>query len=94
VPSLALYLRWIAETLAERGLAVQVSVCGGRGAPAIADAARLWGADLVIMAARDFGGPPGEVKSLARMVLQHASVRVLLVPTPGTPAAPEDHLVE
>jgi nucleotide-binding universal stress UspA family protein len=93
-PPLALYLRQIAETLAERGLAARVSICGGAGAQAIADAARLWGADLVIMAAHDFGGPRGEVKSLAKTVMQRAAVPVLLIPAPGANAAREDLLVE
>jgi nucleotide-binding universal stress UspA family protein len=93
-PPLALYLRWIAETLAEHGLAARVSLCLGTGARAIADAARLWAADLVIMAAHDFGGPPGEVKHLARTVMQRAAVPVLLVPAPGTNTAHEDRLVE
>ena len=88
------YLRWIAETLAEHGLAARVSLCLGTGARAIADAARLWAADLVIMAAHDFGGPPGEVKHLARTVMQRAAVPVLLVPAPGTNTAHEDRLVE
>jgi nucleotide-binding universal stress UspA family protein len=94
VPPLTLYLRWIAETLAERGLAVEVSVASGAGAQAIADVARLWGADLVIMAAHDFGGPPGEVKDLVRTVMRRAAVPVFLVPTHGIPAAREDRLVD
>jgi hypothetical protein len=91
---MALYLRWIAETLAERDLSVKIAVCAGTGARAIADAARLWAADLVIMAAHDFGGPPGAVKDLVRTVMRRAAVPVLLVPTPGTPTAREDRPVE
>jgi hypothetical protein len=91
---MARYLRWIAETLAERDLLVKVSVSAGTGARAIADAARLWAADLVIMAAHDFGGPSGEVEDLVRAVMRRAAVPVLLVPTPGTPTAHEDRLIE
>jgi nucleotide-binding universal stress UspA family protein len=93
-PTMARYLRWIAETLAERDLLVKVSVSAGTGARAIADAARLWAADLVIMAAHDFGGPSGEVEDLVRTVMRRAAVPVLLVPTPGTPTAHEDRLIE
>jgi nucleotide-binding universal stress UspA family protein len=92
-PTMARYLRWIAETLAERDLVVRVSVCAGTGARAIADAARLWAADLVIMAAHDFGGPTGDVTALVRAVMRRAAVPVLVVPTPGTPTAREDRLV-
>jgi hypothetical protein len=91
---MARYLRWIAETLAEHNLTARVSLCVGTGARAIADAARLWGADLVIVAAHDFGGPPADVKHLARSVTQRAAVPVLLVPAPGADAAHEDRLVE
>ncbi len=92
-PTMALYLRWIAETLAERNLLVKVSVCVGTGARAIADTARLWAADLVIMAAHDFGEPSGDVKALVRTVMQRAAVPVLVVPTPDAPTAREDRLV-
>ena len=66
-----------AVALAECGLAARVSVCGGTGARAIADAARLWVANLVIVAAHDFGGPPAEVGNLARAVMRRAAVPVL-----------------
>lgn len=93
-PPLSPYLRRIADTLTGRGLTIKVSICGGGGAQAIADSARLWAADLIIMAAHDFGGPPGDAKHLVRAVMQRAAIPVLVVPAPGTLAAREDRLVE
>jgi len=94
VPPLPLYLHRLADTLAGRGLTVKVAIGGGGGAQAIADTARLWAADLIVMAAHDFGGPPGDAKRLVTMVMQRAAIPVLVVPAPGTPTAREDRLVE
>ena len=61
---LAAYQRQVAEKLNARGLMVETSICGGMSVQSIADATRLWGANLVIMALHNYGGSGGNIESI------------------------------
>lgn len=78
-PQLNRYLRAVAAPLLAGGLAVQTSVSVGMGAGAIVDAARLWGASIVVMAAHPFGDPEGDGNVFAARVLRRSAVPVVIV---------------
>jgi nucleotide-binding universal stress UspA family protein len=88
------YLRQVAGKLNVRGLAVETSICGGMSVQSIADATRLWGANLVIMALHNYGGSGGNIESIVANLLRRTAVAVLLVPAAGAPVGREDRLID
>jgi nucleotide-binding universal stress UspA family protein len=80
----AALLRHVHAEARAAGVAAETRSLTGRPAPRLLEAAREWGADLVVIGRSDAGGPGhGYVGAVTREVLEFSEVAVLVVPRSG-----------